>query len=144
MTKKSGEKAMPIGRYFVFVGGVLLALLFLADRYVPEQIAASARADIDRSIIRIHTRHRWPEAVVYDTSLPTIVPPVVAAGVSPERSPREAFAQLPQAPAPVRLQVAATLPKAVAGKRAAKPGPPVRRVANQQPLEGGSVLAVGW
>ena len=135
---------MPIGRYFVFVGSVLLALLFLSDRYLPEQIAPSARADIDRSVIRIHTRHRWPEAVVYDTSLPTIVPPVVAAGVSPERPPREAFAQLPPAPPPARLQVAETLPKAVAVKRAAKPRPPVRRVANYQPFEPRGFFQSGW
>lgn len=119
---------MPIGRYFVFVGSVLLALLFLSDRHFPEQIAPSARADIDRSIIRIHTRHRWPEAVVYDTSLPTIVPPVAAAGVSPESSLRGAFAQLP--PASPRQQVVETLPKAAGLKRAARPRPAVGRVAN--------------
>lgn len=135
---------MPIGRYFGFVGSVLLALLFLADRYLPEQIAPSARADIDRSVIRVHTRHKWPEAVVYDTSLPTIVPPVVAAGVAPERSPREAFAQLPPAPAPVRVQVAEELPKVVAVKRAAKPRPSVRRVASYQTPERRDFFQFGW
>jgi hypothetical protein len=135
---------MPIGRYFVFVGSVLLALLFLADRYLPGQVAPSARADVERSIIRIHSRHKWPEAVVYDTSLPTIVPPVVAGGVFPERPPRDAFAQLLSAPPPARLQVAETLPKAAAVKRAAKPRPPVRRVANHQPFEPRGFFDVGW
>jgi len=93
---------MPLGRYFVFVGSILLALLLLSDRYLPGHIAPSPRADVDRSIIRIHSGHKWPDAVVYDTSLPTIVPPVAAAGVSPERPLREAFAQLPPAPIKIR------------------------------------------
>ena len=135
---------MPIGRYFLFVGSVLLALLLLSDRYLPGHIAPSARADVDRSIIRVHSLHKWPEAVVYDTSLPTIVPPVVAAGISPESSPREAFAQLPAAPAPVRLQVAVASPKTVAVKRAARLRPPVRRVANAQPMESRGFFQVGW
>jgi hypothetical protein len=97
---------MPIGRYFFFVGSVLLALLLLANHYLPAQITPSWRADVDRSVIRIHSRHKWPEPVVYDTSLPTIVPPTVAAGASPEKSPREAFAQLSPAPVPARQQVA--------------------------------------
>lgn len=134
---------MPIGRYFVFVGSVLLGLLFLSDRYLPERNPPLARADLDRSIIRIHSKHKWPEAVVYDTTLPTIVPPVAAAGISPERSLREAFAQLPPAPAPVRLQVSETAPKAVAVKRAAKPRTPVRRVADYQPLKFGGGFEVG-
>jgi hypothetical protein len=135
---------MPIGRYFVFVGSVLLALLFLSDRYFPEQIAPSARADVDRSVIRVHSRHKWPEAVVYDTSLPTIVPPVAAAGLSPERPPREAFAQLPPAPPPVRLKMAEALSKAAAVKPAARPRHPVRRIANYQPFEPRGVFQVRW
>lgn len=113
---------MPVGRYFVFVGSVLLALLFLADRYLPPQIAPSVRSDVDRPVIRIHSRHKWPEAVVYDTSLPTIVPPVAAA--PPERPLREAFAQVPPAPPPAHLKVAETLPKAAGTKRAVKPRSP--------------------
>ena len=66
---------MPLGRYFVFVGSLLLAFLFLADRYMPKPVTAPAHADIDRSIIRLHSSHKWPERIVIDTSLPTIVPP---------------------------------------------------------------------
>jgi hypothetical protein len=66
---------MPLVRYFVFIGSVLLALLFLADNYLPPLAAEAARADIDRSIIRLHSSHKWPERIVIDTSLPTIVPP---------------------------------------------------------------------
>ena len=35
---------MPVLRYFIFVGGVLLALLFVTDAYAPAQPAA-AKAD---------------------------------------------------------------------------------------------------
>jgi hypothetical protein len=69
---------MPIGRYFICIGSVLLALLFLADWYYPAS-AAVARAEVDRSILRIKSDHKWPERIVIDTTLPTIVPPPVLA-----------------------------------------------------------------
>jgi hypothetical protein len=68
---------MPLGRYFIFIGSMLMALLFLADNYFPPLTAAAARADVDRTVIRLHSRHKWPERIVIDTSLPTIVPPPV-------------------------------------------------------------------
>ena len=139
---------MPVGRYFVFVGSVLLALLFLSDHYLPAPIAPSANADVDRSIIRINTRHKWPEAVVYDTSQPTIVPPVVVAADPPERPPLEALAQLPSAPAPApppaRQQVAEAAPKPVAAKRKVRSRSSARRIANYQPLEIRSDFPFRW
>ncbi len=135
---------MPIGRYFLFAGSLLLALLFLADRYLPGPIAPSARADVDRSFIRINTRHKWPEAVAYDTSLPTIVPPVLAAAGSPEKPPLEAFAQLPPAPSPAPQQVAEMVPKAPAAKRKARPRSPVSRVANNQSFEARGDFPFRW
>ena len=90
---------MPLGRYFASIGSVLLALLFLADWYMPPQAATPDRADVDRTVIRLHSGHRWPQRIVIDTSLPTIVPPpakvadTLPAGSPPAaRSPREAFA----------------------------------------------------
>ena len=87
---------MPLGRYFVFVGSLLLALLILADRYMPKPINEPARADVDRSIIRLHSSHKWPERIVIDTSLPTIVPSPTTntAEISPARArlPKDAFA----------------------------------------------------
>jgi hypothetical protein len=95
---------MPLSRYFIFVGGVLLALLFAADRYMPQLPLEPARADIDRGI-RIQSRHRWPERIVIDTSLPTVVPASATAdGLPPAalpqaRSPRDALAlAAPEAP----------------------------------------------
>lgn len=72
---------MPIARYFMFVGGVLLALLLAIDALVPQQavVASEAAPSIDKTVVRIRSDQKLPERVVYDTSLPTIVPPVVTA-----------------------------------------------------------------
>jgi hypothetical protein len=89
---------MPVGRYFAFTGSVLLALLFLINWYLPQSAVEPTRADVDRSIIRIQSRHKWPSAVVFDTNQPTIVPPpsVVTAEAPTARPPREALALAPQ------------------------------------------------
>ena len=94
---------MPVARYFLYVGGMLLALLFAADAYLPKSPVA-ARADADSPVIRvrIHSDRKWPERVVYDTSLPTIIPAQIAttdsgvavADVSTTTQARQAFAQL--------------------------------------------------
>ena len=67
---------MPLIRYFVVMGGVLLSLLLLADWYLPKPEATTAVADIDRSTIRLHSSQRWPEAVRIDTAA---APPARAA-----------------------------------------------------------------
>ena len=96
---------MPLARYFIYVGGVLLALLFILDAYLPE-LPVAGRENIHLPVIRIHSDRKWPERIVYDTSLATIVPapvaskeadvhiPATAADVSVKVREREAFAQL--------------------------------------------------
>ncbi len=93
---------MPVVRYFFFVGGVLLALLLLADAYLPK-MPVEARAEADLPVIRIHSDRKWPQAVVFDTSHPTIVPAQTQASVfgaatvadlSSKAGLRGAFAQL--------------------------------------------------
>ena len=68
---------MPVARYFLFVGGVLLALLLAIDALVPQQavVASQAAPSVDKTVVRIRSDQKPPERVVYDTSLPTIVPP---------------------------------------------------------------------
>ena len=68
---------MPVARYFLFVGGLLLALLFALDAFAPQQVAVASNAapSIDKTVVRIRSDQKPPERVVYDTSLPTIVPP---------------------------------------------------------------------
>ena len=100
---------MPLARYFFLVGGVLLALVFISDFYLPKSPVAERVADIDRQVIRIHSDRKWPERIVFDTNLPTVTPaPAQAlASVAPAPAPpptasdeaqarvRESFAQLP-------------------------------------------------
>lgn len=69
---------MPLARYFSCVGGVLLALLFTLDACFPE-LPVAARAKVYPPVIRIYSIEKLPERIVYDTSLPTIVPVAVAA-----------------------------------------------------------------
>ena len=122
---------MPLGRYFTFTGAMLLALLFLADWYMPKPSIEAGRTDIDRSTIRIHSRHRWPEAIVFDTSLPTIVPPPVAIAAAPVEKPlRDAFAQFPAPARSASPRIAEALPNSVAVRLQAKPPKPVKRVAS--------------
>ncbi|MBR1277121.1 hypothetical protein [Bradyrhizobium sp. AUGA SZCCT0283] len=68
---------MPVARYFLFVGGVLLALLLAIDALVPQQtiVASQAAPSVNKTVVRIRSDQKLPERVVYDTSLPTIVPP---------------------------------------------------------------------
>src|SRR4029077_2541827 len=67
---------MPVVRYFLFVGGVLLALLLAVDAFSPQQVAVASNAapSVDKTVVRIRSDQKLPERVVYDTSLPTIVP----------------------------------------------------------------------
>ncbi len=67
---------MPVVRYFLFVGGVLLALLLLSNVVLPQLPveAAKVEAGPNISVIRIYSDRKWPERVVFDTNLPTIVP----------------------------------------------------------------------
>ena len=138
---------MPVARYFLFVGGVLLALLFALDAFAPQQaaVASNAAPSIDKTVVRIRSDQKPPERVVYDTSLPTIVPPVVktqiAAGpvapvadASAQARVRNTFAQFVPAEAkrvekPIEPQVQTPRKRKIAKGRPAQQ--PVR-LAQQQ------------
>lgn len=89
---------MPIGRYFLYIGSVLLALLFVADWYLPPPRNEQRADHVDRYTIRIHSSHKWPTAVVIDTTQPAIVPPPVIAAVETARPAREAYAMAAEPP----------------------------------------------
>lgn len=105
---------VPLGRYFAFVGSLLLGMLFIADWYLPSTSSQTffLEGRADKSMIRITSTHKWPEPIVIDTSLPTIVPPLPVLAKAPVvNQPREALAQLtsplPKAseyPGPVRAK----------------------------------------
>src|SRR5215470_8637923 len=94
---------MPLLQYFGWVGGALFAALLAANWCVSAPIAAAPRSDVpldQRINIRIHTDHKWPERVVFDTTRLTLAQdaqtdvggrktPVLA-----ERQPFDAFAEM--------------------------------------------------
>ena len=112
---------MPVARYFLFVGGVLLALLLALDAFVPQQavVASQAAPSVNKTIVRIRSDQKLPERVVYDTSLPTIVPPTVTAQAVAPPVPAVASAT---AQARVRETFAQYVPA-----EAKKPEPQVQR-----------------
>ena len=131
---------MPVARYFLFVGGVLLALLFALDTFAPQQavVASNAVPSIDKTVVRIRSDQKPPERVVYDTSLPTIVPAksamaeaavktlAPATNVSAQARVRDTFAQF----IPAAQSVPAAEPK--------KPEPQVqhkRKIAKAKPAQ---------
>jgi hypothetical protein len=66
---------MPIVRYITWVGTSLLALLFVANWFLPEPSPEPSHEGIERPVIRIASVQQPPERIVIDTSQPTIVPP---------------------------------------------------------------------
>ena len=114
---------MPVARYFLFVGGVLLALLLAIDALVPQQavVASQAAPSVDKTVVRIRSDQKLPERVVYDTSLPTIVPPTVTAQAVAPPAPAVASADA-TAQARVRETFAQFVPA-----EAKKPEPQVQR-----------------
>jgi hypothetical protein len=131
---------MPVARYFMYVGGVLLALLFISDAFLPKLTVAD-RTDTATELpaIRIHSDRKWPERVVFDTSTPTIVPaqtakaeavvppPTPAADDSAKTRVRETFAQF-VSPEPKKPEAKPQRKRKIAKSR---PAPPVMMVAQQ-------------
>jgi hypothetical protein len=130
---------MPLMRYFIFVGGALLALLFVANACLPAlPVAEASYSAPDLSVIRIHSDRKWPERVVFDTALPPIASAPVSVmaeaaapqekvAAAPSKSEvREAFAQLPTNPGHIE-------PKRKR-KSATHAGPPRILVAQQRPV----------
>jgi|tagenome__1003787_1003787.scaffolds.fasta_scaffold20684151_2 hypothetical protein len=123
---------MPIGRYVIWAGTLLVALLFLLDWLVPKPMPDPAAArTMDKPVIRIASVEQPPEPIVIDTSQPTIVPPpmLVEDVVQSQLSPLQSYAAatLPAAPIEVekkgRKAVKRQVPK-IAGKQPALPRSP--------------------
>jgi hypothetical protein len=138
---------MPLARYLLWVGGTLFALLLLADSFLPR----SPIAETDHTrlpTVRIHSDRKWPERIVFDTNLPTIIPvqstnteadsdgPPLSTNVSP--AVREALARTQQADAkelPGSEKAQRKRPQHQR-KVARRPGPPAARLAARQPQFG--------
>jgi hypothetical protein len=68
---------MALVRYFSFVGGVLLALLFILDTYFPK-LPVAAKAKVNLPVIRVYSDPKWPERIVCETNLSAITPTLIA------------------------------------------------------------------
>lgn len=117
---------MPLRSYILSVGGVLLALLFVANTLLPEPSVTGIVSGTEPPRIRIYSERKGPEAIVFDTSLPTIVPPLAARQKAPvaeasvastEQAVRNSFAQVAPAPPP---QIAGSEPRKVSAKHPRK------------------------
>jgi hypothetical protein len=91
------EIAVPLARYFVYVGSVLVALLFVVNWIWPSAgpvplLETSAQDSADVPIARIHSTRKWPEKIQFDTSMPTIIPPSVPPSQLAETVPPPAAA----------------------------------------------------
>src|SRR5229473_8542550 len=96
---------MPIVRFITWVGTSLLALVFVADWYLPKPLPEPAGNGINRPVIRIASVQQPPERIIIDTSQPTIVPPptVVEDAVPGEPSqPLQSYASAPPPPTIVK------------------------------------------
>jgi len=120
---------MPLARYFLFVGGALMALLFAFDFFSPKAVAdigtqSASAGTVDKATLRIRSEQKWPERIVLDTTQQTIVPkaaqtqqaalpgPAPAPEITATARVRETFAQFvpepkkPEAAAPKKRKVA--------------------------------------
>lgn len=138
---------MPIFRYFVFVGGALLALLFAADHLLPSEPVARTVAAVsnEQPLIRIRSDRHLPERVVFDTSQPTVAAQTVA--VAATRLQTTSVGDVTEASANVRMReshaeftpVAAKSEAAAVGRADFKaksdtnPAQPKRKVARLHP-----------
>jgi hypothetical protein len=127
---------MPLLQYFGWIGGVLFAALLAANWCVSAPIAAAPRSDVpldQRINIRIHTDHKWPERVVFDTTRSTPAQDAQAGvggretPVLAERQPFDAFAEM--AATPVRP---CFRPPCSAGLAAAREVSPIKNSASIQ------------
>lgn len=128
---------MPLLQFFSFAGAVLLALLFVADSYLPKP---AARHEPQRFYtIRIAADHVGPEAITFSGDPVRFAvadqavadpSPVADASAEPSGSPRDAMAQL--APASNTPAVEHAKPKRKPVKR--------RVVRTQEPPD----AFVGW
>src|SRR5215469_14654502 len=127
------ECGMPlVARYFVYVGGVLLALLFVVDACLPKLPAVEASDDAHLRVIRIYAQRQGRGPIVFDTSVTVpaaavvaaaSVPPAAAVSDTTSTSVRDALAQLPP-PDAAKVQPADA-------KKAEAKQPPLRKVAKR-------------
>ena len=105
---------MPIARYIAWVGASLLALLLVANWFLPHSLAEGTADETNRPVIRIASLQQSPERIVIDTSQPTIVPsPTLFADAVPDEPPPPVQSYASTAPHPKGVEVDKKRSKAV-------------------------------
>jgi hypothetical protein len=126
---------MLVLRYFMYVGGALLALLLLCAAVLPkpsvDDSTVASASDVPE--IRINSQQKWPERIVLDTNAQMPTPAKIAqAPASQEQDSasakarvREAFAQLPvdETKEQAAAQVKKPDPKPVVKRKVARARP---------------------
>jgi hypothetical protein len=109
---------MPILRYIVWVGTSLLALLLVANWFLPAPPQQVAHEAIEKPVIRIASVQRPPDSVFIDTDQPTTVPPPMPSesAISDVPSPLQAYASVD--PPPVTAGVDRSKPMDLKRQRA--------------------------
>ena len=131
---------MPAFQYFGWVGSSLLAALFAANWCCSGPIAHEARSEVplgQKINIRIHTDHKWPERVVFDTTRSTLTDEAKANAetdiggsetpVLAERQPFDTFAEMAAIPARPCFR-----PPCLAGQTAEQEASPIDKGAPPQ------------
>jgi hypothetical protein len=98
-------------------------MLFIANVYLPATLVdGGSQTHQSKPNILIDSSRKWPERIVYDTSLPTTLAVVPAAQEAVRSSPLDSMAQMstPTAPKqPTHIQVVRARPAKIA-KRVAR------------------------
>jgi len=125
---------MPLLRYFTFVGGALLTLLFFASWYFPETETTIKHNDVAKPVIRIASDRVGPPRIDFDTRVEAAAIPVPAPDpVSLADIAQQAPAQIAEARPIASPQIPAVAVKIEHKKtKVAKRPAPQRVAANPQ------------
>jgi hypothetical protein len=111
---------VPLFGYFAVVGGFLLSMLFIANVFLPATLVdGGSQTHQSKPKILIDSSRKWPERIVYDTSLPTTLAVVPVAEEAVRSSPLDSMAQMtapaqPKQPTHIQVQVVRKKPVKIA------------------------------
>jgi hypothetical protein len=109
---------VPLFGYFAVVGGFLLSMLFIANLFLPATLVdGDSQMYQSKPKILIDSSRKWPERIVYDTSLPTTLAVVPVAEEAVRSSPLDSMGQMSASPPrqqPTHIQVVREKPVKVA------------------------------
>jgi hypothetical protein len=109
---------VPLFGYFAVVGGFPLSMLFIANVFFQATLVdGGSQTHQSKPKILIDSSRKWPERIIYDTSLPTTLAVVPVAHEAVRSSPLDSMAQMsaPTAPKqPTHIQVVRGKPVKIA------------------------------